>query len=661
MRRIRVGLAAAVWVMTMAGGIVYAGAASISERDDFYHAVNAETLETKQIEPTEPSWSWFSERSLENTKILEGEIQGIAAKAGTYEKGTPEQKIADLYGCAVDMDRRNATARQHIDAVIEPLKNAGTLQELTQALMTIHNTYAGSVFVDYTVSRLPDQQQYAVRIVPAETILTKYELEAEPHSGAWQAYKKYIADVLAESGQDPEEAMVQAEAVFSMEQGWAQSMLTSEEENDVAVENRMARREDVEKLMENMDGKAIFASWGLDGEKQVFLSAPDYLRRMDEDYVQENLPVLKSYAVFRIMNSYAPYADSKLRDLQRQYTLQRFGIRQLRSDEETASRMVQNLLAYDCGQIYLKEHCSAEAIEDVAAMIDKVRSVYRKRLEANDWLDEETKKEAVGKLDSLRVFIGGPSENDRPVIEAMTDVISEKDGGDLLGNIIHNAVLAQEQMKKLLGTDFDPDKWYAFQPQDVNAAYIGENNSITIPAGILQAPFYSPDASPGENLGGIGVVIGHEISHAFDPNGSQYDKDGRMNNWWTAADYQAFQKKSGAFGPYYDRYEVGEGLYENGKLVANEAIADCGGLSVVTEIAGGDSAVLRDIYRNFAVIFAQKMTPQLLLKIVQNDPHPVGPARVNSALSSTDAFYDAYGIEEGDGMYVSPEARVNLW
>ncbi|WP_300623502.1 M13 family metallopeptidase [uncultured Megasphaera sp.] len=633
----------------------------VSERDDFYLAVNGPTLAEKKIEPTEPSWSWFKEQSLKNTKILEQELHEIAAKEGSYAKGTPEQKIADLYRCAVDMERRDATARQHLQDVLAPVRQAGTTDELTQALLQVREVSGASVFVDYTADRMPDSLRYAARIVPAGTILSKYELEKEPQPGAWQAYKKYIADVLTEAGCPEEEAVRQAEAIFAMEQSWAPVMLSSEERNDFAVLNTMYTRKEIEAFLPHMDGRRLLSSWKLTKEKKLFLADAAYLQKLDEAYVQDNLPLLKSYAVFRIMDGFAPYADSQLRDLQRSYTQYRFGIEKSRSDEETASRMVQALLPYEFGQIYMKDHCSPDAVRDVTAMIDKIRGVYRERLLKNDWLGEDTKKEAIGKLDALRVFVGGPAADDKPIIEDMPDVVSEEDGGDLLSNIMHNAVLVQDQVHQLIGTDFDPDKWYAFQPQDVNAAYIPANNSITIPAGILNLPFYSPDASYGANLGGIGVVIGHEISHAFDPNGSQYDKDGNMKNWWTAGDYAMFQQKAAAFAPYYSRYEVGEGLYENGALVANEAIADCGGLSVATEIAGGDENTLRDLYRSFAAIFASKMTPQLLLQSVQTDPHPIMQARVNGALSATDSFYEAYDVEDGDGMYVAPEQRVKLW
>ena len=329
----------------------------VSERDDFYLAVNGPTLAEKQIEPTEPSWSWFKEQSLKNTKMLEQELHEIAAKEGSYAKGTPEQKIADLYRCAVDMERRDATARRHLQDVLAPVRLAETTDELTQALLQVREASGASVFVDYTADRMPDSLRYAARIVPAETILSKYELEQEPRPGAWQVYKTYIADVLAEAGCPAEEAARQAEAIFAMEQRWAPAMLSSEERNDFAVLNTMYRRNEIEAFMPHMDGRRLLSSWKLTKEKKLFLADAAYLQKLDEAYVQDNLPLLKSYAVFRIMDGFAPYADRRLRDLQRAYTQYRFGITKSRSDEETASRMVQGLLPHEFGQIYMKDHC----------------------------------------------------------------------------------------------------------------------------------------------------------------------------------------------------------------------------------------------------------------------------------------------------------------
>ena len=635
---------------------------AIAEKDDFYQAVNQKTLKTKTIDPTEVSWSWFQERSVKNTKQLETEVQQMADKAGTYEKGTPEQKIADLYTCAMDTKTRNTSSRAQLNEMLKPIQEAKTPAELTQALCDFKEKYGEGLLVDYGVDRKPSAPVYMSRISVNDTILTKYDLQKEPEKGLWNTYKTYIADVLKESGVDANTAKTQAAAILAMEQAWAPAMTDSEKLNDVSVYNQIVPRKDVEAWMPHMNGKKILASWGLDKEKDVLFFEAPYLKAMDAMYTQEHMPLLKSYLTFIVMHRYAPYADIKLRNIRRTFTMKRYGIQQPRSDEETASRMVQDMMSYELGQVYMKQYGSSVAVADVSQMIRQIRDIYEQRLQYNTWLSPQTKAKAIEKLKTLRIFVGAPASGDTPLIDAMADVISPKQGGTLLGNILHNGRLAYEQEKKLLGRPFNPDKWMGMDPQDVNACYIPENNSITIPMGILQPPFYSVMASRGTNLGGIGTVIGHEISHAFDTNGCQYDKDGNMKNWWTKADYEAFRKRADAFAPYYDRYTVGkEKLQENGKLVTSEAIADCGGLSVAAEIAKGNPTILKDLYHNFAVIFASKYTPQILRFIIQMDPHPIGSARVNGALSSMPEFYQVYHITANDGMYVQPQQRVGIW
>lgn len=655
----RLAVLAVVAVLTLGMGH---NSQAIAEKDDFYQAVNQETLKTKTIDPTEVSWSWFQERSVKNTKQLETEVQQMADKAGTYKKGTPEQKIADLYTCAMDTKTRNTSSRAQLNEMLKPIQEAKTTAELTQALCDFKEKYGEGLLVDYGADRKPSAPVYMSRISVNDTILTKYDLQKEPEKGLWDTYKTYIADVLKESGVDANTAKTQAAAILAMEQAWAPAMTDSEKLNDVSVYNQIVPRKDVEAWMPHMNGKKILASWGLDKEKDVLFFEEPYLKAMDAMYTQEHMPLLKSYLTFIVMHRYAPYADIKLRNIRRTFTMKRYGIQQPRSDEETASRMVQDLMSYELGQVYMKQYGSSVAVADVSQMIRQIRDIYEQRLQYNTWLSPQTKAQAIEKLKTLRIFVGAPASGDTPLIDTMADVIAPKQGGTLLGNILHNGRLAYEQEKKLLGRPFNPDKWMGMDPQDVNACYIPENNSITIPMGILQPPFYSVMASQGTNLGGIGTVIGHEISHAFDTNGCQYDKDGNMKNWWKKADYEAFRKRADAFAPYYDRYTVGkEKLQENGKLVTSEAIADCGGLSAAAEIAKGNPTILKDLYHNFAVIFASKYTPQILRFIIQMDPHPIGSARVNGALSSMAEFYQVYHITANDGMYVQPQQRVGIW
>lgn len=633
----------------------------VSEKDDFYEAVNAQTLAEKKIEPTAPSWSWFYQRSEENTKELGKDLTAIVEKRGTYEKGTPEQKIADLYQCALDMETRDKTSRPQLEALVAPIKAAKSTTELTAALRQIDRDYGMGLVLDYTADKMPRSLRYIPTLKIMAPGLSREELEKEIQPGAWQLYKDSMKDILVEAGYSEAEAKEQAEKNFAFEQKSAPYLLTSEQKNDVTVLTRMSSRKAIEKLTPHLDGAGWLRYWGLDKEKQFFVSNPDYLRYLDSVYTDENLPILKSDIIGGIYRAYAPYSDRRLRDIARSYVMKKYGIAQARSDEETARRLVQGLLSYDFGQVYQKQHFTAEMDADIRQMVDDIRQVYRRRLKKNDWMSQETKAKAIEKIDSLRVFVGGPAADDKPLLEPIREVQSEEEGGNLLANILHNGKLLSQQVRALIGTDFNPDKWYAFDPQDVNAAYIPENNSITIPAGILKPPFYDRKAAYGDNLGGIGVVIGHEISHAFDPNGSKYDKDGNMNNWWKKADYEAFQQRSAAFGPYYDTFYVVPEVYEDGKLVTNEAIADCGGLSVVTEIAGNDRTMLRQIYHTFATVFAQKTTRPMLMRLIQSDPHPNGRARVNGALSTTEGFYEAYDIEAGDGMYKAPEKRVKLW
>lgn len=637
------------------------GYAAVSEKNDFYQAVNEKVLAEKKIKPTESSWSWFQERNRENKEFLTKKIEALAKKQGTYREGSEEQKIADLYQCITDQKTRNATAPAHLQKLVAPLQAAKTPAELTAAVCALHDRYGIDVLMDMSVQRLPDKRRYIARFEASGPVLSRYDLEKEAQPGAWQDYQTYVANVLTAGGLAEDAAVTAAGRIFAFEQKLGPTLLTSEEMNDIMVQNRQVSRQEFIAMTPHLDGEALLKAWHLEKEQTLYLADPAYLQALDAAYTADNLDLFRQYFTFRVYHQLAPYSDIPLRDLRQHYQNHRYGIRASRTEKEQASYMLQSLMPYELGQIYLKERCTPETQAAVRQIIDEVRQVYRSRLEQNTWLTAATRAKAIEKLDGLRVFVGGPAADDKPLIEDMHAVVPEGKGGDLLTNILQNEAWAAKEEEKLVGTDFNPDKWYAFNPQDVNAAYISDNNSITIPAGILQAPFYDSHASRGTNLGGIGVVIGHEISHAFDPNGSHTDKDGNLIDWWTPADHAAFQKRASAFAPYYSRYQLAPGLYENGQLVMNEAIADCGGLSVATVIAGTDESVRRDLYKSFAAIFASKYTDQLLYQLVKLDPHPNGKARVNGALSSTEGFYKAYDIVRGDGMYVGPDQRVSLW
>lgn len=651
-------LGAFLWVASL-GGATFAQA--VLPQDDFYEAVNGKVLSKKEIKATDASWSWFQERSQENQRFLEKKIRSISAKQGSYAKGSAEQKISDLYECIMDTETRNMTAPKALAELSEPLKKAKTVDELTDAVIHLHDAYGLDVLAEMDIQRLPESRRLIARFELIDPMLSRYDLLGEAQKGDWKQYTDYIAAVLEEAGKSPTEATKSAEAIFAWEQSLAPKMLTSEEQNDILVQYRRVSKDELEGLLPHIGGKKLLSAWGLSKESTFYVSNKEYMKAVDDTYIDANVELFKDYFLFRTYSTLAPFSDTKLRDIKADYQNTRLGITKKKSERQRAISLIQSLMPYETGQVYFANRCTPETIADVTNMIEEVRNVYGKRLEQNTWLSAQTKQKALEKLSALRIFVGGPKPDDKPIMETMHDVTPKGEGGTLLSNYLASLAYAQRQQTALVGTDFDLNKWYAFNPQDVNAAYISDNNSITIPAGILQKPFYDPKASRGTNLGGIGVVIGHEISHAFDPNGSHTDKDGNLVNWWTDGDYKAFTERAEAFAPYYSKYILAPGIQENGALVTNEAIADCGGLSVVTELAKGDEKTLQELYRNFAYVFASKYTTQLLRQLALLDPHPIGKARVNGALSSTDGFYDAYDVIPGSGMYVAPKERVQIW
>jgi putative endopeptidase len=280
-----------------------------------------------------------------------------------------------------------------------------------------------------------------------------------------------------------------------------------------------------------------------------------------------------------------------------------------------------------------------------------------------DWMSEATKQRAILKLDTMTMNVGWPDVWPDSYLDNYS-VKSVKDGGSLINSIIDYDIIVNRHQYSLFGTKVDKTAWpddLNFTPQTVNAFYNPYSNSINILAGIMQAPFYDAKASEPANLGGIGFGIAHEITHAFDAAGSEYDEHGTLNNWWTDADRAAFIEKTGAISKYYSRYEAGSLGMVNGELTLTENIADLGAMQCVTAVIGENNTNgIRQCCTNFAVCWRLKAKKNYYQRQFANI-HSPNPVRTDGVLSSTDAFYTAYDVQPGDGMYVAPEDRVGIW
>ena len=327
------------------------------------------------------------------------------------------------------------------------------------------------------------------------------------------------------------------------------------------------------------------------------------------------------------------------------------------SKEDTVYEMSVNLFSDVMSVYYGRKYFGEEAKTDVTGMIDKIKNVYRGRLQQNDWLTEGTRNKAIEKLDKMKVFVGYQEDVDPGTKELHLD--PNKSFFELSEDI---AQFGKRYTIDHFDEPIDKNKWSG-SAFDINAYYNPESNSINFPAGILQAPFYDKNQSTEKNYGGIGVVIGHEITHAFDSNGADYDENGDMHNWWTKADTKAFDKRIKAFEDQWNGLEI-YGTKVNGKLTVTENVADAGGLSSTLQVLKTEMTKpnLKDYFENYADIWKQKASLQYNKYTMVQDVHAPNELRVNQQLKNLPEFYEAYPqIKEGDAMYLAPSKRISLW
>lgn len=327
------------------------------------------------------------------------------------------------------------------------------------------------------------------------------------------------------------------------------------------------------------------------------------------------------------------------------------------SKEDTVYEMSVHLFSDVMSVYYGRKYFGEEAKTDVTGMIDKIKNVYRGRLQQNDWLTEGTRNKAIEKLDKMKVFVGYQEDVDPGTKELHLD--SNKSFFELSEDI---AQFGKRYTIDHFDDPIDKNKWSG-SAFDINAYYNPESNSINFPAGILQAPFYDKNQSTEKNYGGIGVVIGHEITHAFDSNGADYDENGDMHNWWTKADTKAFDKRIKAFEDQWNGLEI-YGTKVNGKLTVTENVADAGGLSSTLQVLKTEMTKpnLKDYFENYADIWKQKASLQYNKYTMVQDVHAPNELRVKQQLKNLPEFYEAYPqIKEGDAMYLAPSKRISLW
>ena len=633
--------------------------ADIRYQDDYYEYVNSNLLDKIQLSDTDAQWTWFGELSAVANEEMEDIIREVASSNEAYPKGSSEQKIRDMYECVSNMENRNEVGLGPLQPHLELIRNAATVDEYVDALAKLSGEFGFSSIVGgyYIDQDKADSSKYAVYLLYADTLIGKEYLESDSSQDYVNMYFDYVSDMFEEFGMSGQEAEQTSEDIEALLRDICASTLPSEQYYDPAVTYNVYTKEELQQLYTNIDVNKMLETLRIDSVDTYIVEDVEQAQKINSLLTEENLEVLKNFSTFVMLNDAAEYSTQNYTNLKEQIDNQLHGVTASRGDEYIWMSLTQDMLPWDFGKIYVEEHFSEQSKQDVEAIIDRIIAEYEQIINRQEWMSDATKQKAIRKLETMSVKIGYPDE--WPESMDMMQVTPISEGGSLLSNMLVNMQVSIEDSLQKLGDEVDRSLW-GMTPQTINAYYDPANNEIVFPAAILQSPFYNPDAEDAVNIGAIGFVIAHEISHAFDANGSKYDEYGNYNEWWTQEETQKYNELSQSIIDYYSKYEI-MGVPVNGSLTLSENIADLGAMTCVTSIIGDNNKALDAAFGQFAYIWASVETAGYQMYLLNNDTHSPNKLRVNAVLGSCDAFYQVYDIARTDGMYIAPEDRVGIW
>ncbi len=484
-----------------------------------------------------------------------------------------------------------------------------------------------------------------------------YYLDPDSKDQLQQSYRSMLNSLLTLSGKEKDEANQIVDQAMKFDEMMVPFLKTSEESssytifyNPISFEEakKQCKAFELEDLEKDLDIHPV----------TINIDNPDYFTALNELLTQENFGLLKSWLLVSLIRDYSPYLSDEFRIEGSAYNRLLSGVKDVNKRDVHAMNLTRTIFSEPVGIYYGETYFGEKASKDVYKIVEDIVEVYRERLKNNDWLSNETREMAIRKLDALTIRVGYP-EKVRPIYSQLK-IQSKEEGGTLLSNVVENQRILLNDMFSRVETPLDRSAWIV-SGDTVNAFYNPMDNSVNLCAGILQDPIYNVDQSISKNYGGIGTVIGHEISHGFDNNGSQFDEYGNMNNWWTKEDQKEFDKRVQSVVDLFDGYELYNGKV-NGKLTVGENLADLGGMSAaLSAIKEKEDVDLKEFFINYATIWGVKQTPQRALMLLTLDVHGPAKLRCNLQVSQVDDFYTTFNIQAEDGIYIAPEKRIHIW
>lgn len=644
----------------------------VKPSDDFFRYVNGTWLDKTEIPSDRTSWGSFNEL-LKKTDKDAMDILKEAAKNPMYKSNTDQGKAINLFKSILDTvarDKQGINLLKPYLAKIDAIKNTKDLQKVLVEMEPLggigffglytgaddKNSTKNSLYVGTGSLGLPDKDYYSATDKDSKEKREKYEV--------------HVARMLQFIGENPTKAKESARKIIALETAMSAPRLDRVEQRDGRLQYNPMTISDLQKITPALDWQKYFTSLGFTKLDSVVVTEPRYMKALQIVLTQNKVDDWKEYMKWTLLRSASGQLSSEIElanfDF---YGKTLTGAIKQRPREDRALQTVNNTIGEALGKLYVEKMFPAEAKVKAEKMIKNVVLAYQNRIDNLTWMSAETKVKAVEKLNKIAIKIGYP---DKWKDYSALKITSTKDGGSYFENVKNLSRWSFKEDLDKLYKPVDKTEW-GMSPQTVNAYYNPSYNEIVFPAAILQPPFYNYQADEAVNYGGIGAVIGHEISHGFDDSGARYNADGNLVDWWTAEDLKQFTALGTALADQYSALEPLPGIHVDGKFTLGENIGDLGGVNAAYDglqmylKANGTPGLIdgytpeQRFFISWATVWRTKMRDEAIKNQVKTDPHSPGMYRAYVPVQNVDAFYDAFGVQSGDGMYIQPDKRVKIW
>ena len=632
--------------------------------DNFYEYANEAWLASTDIPADKSDYGIFTILNDETQQQVRELIENAAD--ANAAPGTPAQKVGDLYGSVLDLDARNEAGIEPIRPLLDEINAIDSAESLAAVMGKLSRRGVYGPSAAYVGVDAKNSDAYTVYVTQSGLTMPDrdYYLEGDERYVKLRAELiQYVAEMLAFVGD--ENPSGSADVVFDIEMRIAKSHWTKTENRDPEKTYNKKDAASVAEMLGDFKSTAFAKSAGLDGQRDFVIRQPSYLKSLGSLLQEKSLDDWKAYLRFHLIDTYGDNLSEEIE--RRHFDFHRTALSGISEQEPIWKRGVNvtgGLLGELVGQLYVEEHFRPEAKARMNELVENLKRAFAGRIETRDWMGPGTQKQALEKLELFTTKIGYPDEWKDYAKLTIVD-------GPLAENVIAAVRFEYDRDLAKLGGPIDRNEWH-MTPQTINAYYNPTMNEIVFPAAILQPPFFNMAADDAVNYGGIGAVIGHELSHGFDDKGSKYDGQGNLRNWWTETDRAEFEERAEGLVQQYSSFEPIDDNFVNGELTLGENIGDLGGLNVAYEAyrlsLGAKEAPVIDgmtgdqrFFLGWAQVWRRLYRRQELLKRLITDPHSPSEYRVNGIVRNMDAWYRAFGVTENASLYLPPEDRVRIW